>query len=36
MMDDIEALSENWNNQADEETNAEILKAIKKKQRNRK
>jgi len=30
MMDDIEALSENWNNQADEETNAAILKAIEK------
>ena len=31
MMDGIEAWDENWNNQADEETNAEILKAIKKK-----
>ena len=29
MMDGIEAWRENWNNQADEETNAEILKAIK-------
>ena len=28
MMDGIEAWSENWDNQADEETNAEILKAI--------
>jgi len=28
MMDDIEALSENWNNEADEETNAEILKIL--------
>jgi len=28
MMDGIEAWDENWNNQADEETNAEILKAI--------
>ena len=28
MMDGIEAWGENWNNQADEETNAEILKAI--------
>ena len=35
MMDGIEAWRENWNNQADEETNAEILKAIKKKQGNR-
>ncbi len=35
MMDGIEAFHENWNNQADEETNAEILKAIKKKQGNR-
>ena len=33
IMDGIEAFNENWNNQADEETNAEILKAIKKKQR---
>ncbi len=36
MMDGIEAFHENWNNQANEKTNAEILKAIKKKQRNRK
>ena len=28
MLDDIEAFSDNWNNKADEETNAEILKAI--------
>jgi len=28
MLDDIEAFSDNWNNEADEETNAEILKAI--------
>jgi len=28
MMDDIEAFNKNWNNKADEETNAEILKAI--------
>ena len=28
MMDGIEAWDENWNNQADEETNAAILKAI--------
>ena len=28
MMDGIEAWNENWNNQADEETNTEILKAI--------
>ena len=28
MMDGIEAWNKNWNNQADEETNAEILKAI--------
>jgi hypothetical protein len=28
MMDGIEAWEENWNNLADEETNAEILKAI--------
>ena len=28
MMDGIEAWNENWNNKADEETNAEILKAI--------
>ena len=28
MMDGIEAWNNNWNNQADEETNAEILKAI--------
>jgi len=28
MMDGIEVWDENWNNQADEETNAEILKAI--------
>lgn len=28
MLDDIEVFNENWNNQADEETNAEILKAI--------
>ena len=29
MMDDIEIFWENWDNQADEETNAEILEAIK-------
>ena len=28
MMDGIEAWDENWNNKADEETNAEILKAL--------
>ena len=28
MMDGIEVWNDNWNNQADEETNAEILKAI--------
>ena len=28
MMDGIEEWDDNWNNQADEETNAEILKAI--------
>ena len=28
MMDGIEVWEENWNNRADEETNAEILKAI--------
>jgi len=28
IMDGIEAFNENWNNKADEETNAEILKAI--------
>ncbi len=28
MMDGIEAWDENWNNQADEETNAEILEAL--------
>jgi len=27
-MDGIEAWNENWNNQADKETNAEILKAL--------
>jgi len=32
MMDGIEAWDENWNNQADEETNAEILKAIEEQQ----
>lgn len=32
MMDDIEAFNKNWNNKADEETNAEILKAIEKKE----
>ncbi len=32
MMDGIEAWEENWNNRANEETNAEILEAIKKKQ----
>ncbi len=32
MMDGIEAWDENWNNQADEETNAEILKAIEEKE----
>ena len=30
MMDGIEAWNKNWNNQANEETNAEILKAIEK------
>ena len=30
MMDGIEAWEENWNNQADEETNNEILKELKK------
>ena len=30
IMDGIEVWDENWNNQADEETNAEILKAIEK------
>ena len=29
MMDGITAWEDNWNNQADEETNAEILKAVK-------
>lgn len=29
MMDGIEAWNENWNNQADEETNAAILKEVK-------
>ncbi len=33
MMDGIEAWEKNWNNQADEETNAEILKAIAEKER---
>jgi len=28
MMDGIEAWEENWNNQADEKTNAAILKAL--------
>lgn len=28
IMDGVEAFNENWNNQADEETNAEILEAI--------
>ncbi len=32
LMDGIEAWDENWNNLADEETNAEILKAIREKQ----
>ena len=32
MMDGIEAWEENWNNRATDETNAEILKAIEKKQ----
>jgi len=32
MMDGIDAWDENWNNQADEETNAEILKAIEEQQ----
>ncbi len=32
LMEDIEAWNENWNNLADEETNAEILKAIREKQ----
>ena len=34
MMDGIDAWDENWNNRADEETNAEILKAIEEKQKN--
>lgn len=34
MMDGIDAWNENWNNRADEETNAEILKAIEEKQKN--
>jgi hypothetical protein len=29
IVDNIETLNENWDNQADEETNAEILRAIK-------
>jgi len=29
MMDGITAWEDNWNNQADKETNAEILKAVK-------
>ena len=33
MMDGIDAWNENWNNLADEETNAEILKAIEEKQK---
>jgi len=33
MMDGIEAWEENWNNKADEETNAAILEAIKEKER---
>ena len=32
IMDGVEAWNENWNNKADEETNAEILKAIEEKQ----
>ena len=32
MMDGIEAWDENWNNQADEETNAAILEAIEEKE----
>ncbi len=32
MMDGIEAWEENWNNQADEQTNAAILKAIEEKE----
>lgn len=32
MVDGIEAWDENWNNQANEETNAEILKAIEEKE----
>ncbi len=28
MMEDVDAFHDNWNNQADEETNAEILEAI--------
>ena len=32
MMDGIEAWNENWNNQADEETNAAILEAIEEKE----
>ena len=31
LMDGIEAWEDNWNNKADDETNAEILKAIEKK-----
>ncbi len=33
LMDGIEAWNENWNNLADEETNAEVLKAIEEKQK---
>jgi hypothetical protein len=33
MMDGIDAWEENWNNQADKETNAEILQAIEAKQK---
>jgi hypothetical protein len=32
-MDGVEAWNENWNNLADEETNAEILQAIEAKQK---
>ena len=32
MMDGIKAWDDNWNNRADEETNAEILKAIEEKE----
>ncbi len=32
MMEDVDEFHDNWDNQADEETNAKILEAIKKKQ----